>query len=120
MSNPILQKNYIAEAAVSPFRIVKLGSADGKVTPAAAATDLLIGVANEVGPAINERCDVIHTGIAFVEAGAAVTRGSSITSDASGRGIATTTTANRVIGIALESASAAGDIFRVLIAPSVY
>lgn len=120
MSNPILQKSYIAEAAISPFRIAKLGTADGKVTIAAAATDLLIGVVNEVGPAINERCDVIHAGIAYVEAGAAVTRGSSITSDASGRGIATTTTANRVIGIALEAASAAGDVIRVLIAPSVY
>ncbi len=120
MSNPILQKSYIAEAAISPFRIVKLGTADGKVTSAAAATDLLIGIVNEVGPAINERCDVIHAGIAFVEAGAAVTRGSSITSDASGRGIATTTTANRVIGTALEAAAAAGDVIRVLIAPSVY
>lgn len=120
MSNPTLQKSYVASAAISPFRIVKLGAADGQVTSGAAATDLLIGVCNEVGPAINERCDVIHSGIAFVEAGAAVTRGSSITSDASGRGIATTTTGNRVIGLALEAAGAAGDVIRVLIAPSVY
>lgn len=120
MSNPKLLKNYMAESAISPYRIVKFGSTDGKVVPAAAATDLLVGVTNDVGPAINERCDVVHCGIAFLEAGAAITRGSSITSDASGRGIATTTTGNRVIGNALDAAAAAGDIIRILIAPSVY
>jgi hypothetical protein len=120
MSNPILQKSYVAGSAISPFRLVKLGADDVTVLPSAAATDLLIGVCNEVGPALGERCDLVMVGIAFVEAGAAITRGSAMTSDASGRGIATTTAGNAVIGRALEAAAAAGDIIRVLLAPGNY
>lgn len=120
MSNPLLYKNYVAEAAISPYRLVKFGSSDGNIVPTAAAADPTIGVCGELGPAAGERVDVMHIGIAFVEAGAAVTRGSAITSDANGRGIATTTAGHTVVGRALESASAAGDIIRVLLAPCVY
>lgn len=120
MSNPILQKNYVAGGAIAAHTIVKLSSSDTTVVAAAAATDALIGVVNEVGPANGERCDVIMAGIAFVLAGAAVTRGALLTADASGRAVATAPAAgvnNRVIGAALESAGAAGEIIRALIQP---
>ncbi|MDD5249648.1 MAG: DUF2190 family protein [Rhodocyclaceae bacterium] len=119
MSNQGIVKNYNAEAAISAYRIVKHGTADSGVVAAAAATDALIGVTQELGPASGERCDVQMTGIAYVEAGAAITHGVFVTSDSVGRGVAAAPAAgvnNSVIGRALEAASAAGDVIRVLLA----
>jgi len=121
MSNPSLIKNMTAGAAISPYRIVKLSAAD-VVIPAAAASDPLLGVTTDVGPASGERCDVIVEGIAYIEAGAAIPLTAMITSDATGRGIAAAPAAGanaRVIGVPLETASAAGDLIRVLLSPSV-
>lgn len=119
MSNPTLLKNFTAGAAITAFRMVKFSAAE-TVVPAAAATDSIIGVANEVAAASGERQDVVLAGIAFVEAGAAVTIGALITSDASGRGVAAAPGAgvnNRIVGLALDAAAAAGDVIRVLVAP---
>lgn len=117
MSNPGLLKSLIAGAALSAFRILKYSAAD-TVVLGAAATDSLIGVSNEVGAASGERQDVIFTGVAFVEAGAAITLGAFVTSDATGRAVTPAPAAgtnNRIIGIAMEPAAAAGDVIRVLI-----
>lgn len=121
MSNPILQKNFTAGAAIAPFRIFKFSAANTCIQ-AAAATDLSIGISNEVGPAAGERFDGVLSGIAYVEAGAAFALGAEITSDAVGRGVtaAPATGANaRVIAIALEAATAVGDVVPVLISQSV-
>lgn len=121
MANTLLNRNYIAEAAISPYRIVKFGAADGQVLQAAAATDLLVGVCESVGPAINERCDVVKSGIADVELGGTVARGGPITADATGKGVAAAPGAGlnvRIIGFA-EVSGVAGDIVPVLIAPGV-
>lgn len=114
--NIVLTKNYLAGAAINPYRIVKPGANDGEVIQGAAATDALIGVNMEVGPASGERVDIIQSGIAEVQLGGTVTRGQWITSDANGQGIATTTATNQVIGRALVS-GVSGDIIPVLIAP---
>lgn len=117
MSNPTLLKSFTAGAAIAAFRLVKLSAAE-TVVPAAAAADASIGVANEVAAASGERQDVVMAGIAFVEAGAAVALGALVMSDASGRGITATAAAGtnvRVIGTALDAASAAGDVIRVLL-----
>lgn len=119
--NVLLSKNFIAEAAINPNRIVKLGAADDKVLQAAAVGDKMFGVCEYVGPAITERCDIIVAGVADVLAGGNVTRGDLVTSDANGKGVAAAPAAgvnNRVIGVALASA-VDGDIFPVLISPSV-
>lgn len=121
MSNILLAKNFTAAAAVNAFRIVKLSAAE-TVTLASAATDNLLGVNADVAPALGERCDVVLMGIAFVEAGAAVPLGSMVTSDAVGRGVvaAPGVGANvRVVGLALEAATAAGDVIRVLLEAGV-
>jgi len=121
VSNLGIVKNYVADVAISPYRIVKPGSADGNVTFATGPTDLLIGVTTEVGPAAGERTDVAHSGIAYVEAGAAIPRGARITSDTLGRGIAAAPAAgtnNSVVGSTLETATAAGDVIRVLLSLS--
>jgi hypothetical protein len=117
--NPLLQKNYTAAAAIPAFRIVKFTAA-GVVGLATSATDASIGVMNEVSPLAGERCDVVRTGIAYVEAGAAIALGAPVTSDATGRGVTAAPAAgvnNRIIGIAEEIASAAGDVIGVLLEP---
>ena len=121
MSNLLLTKSFLAGAAIAAYRIVKFSALD-TVIPGAAATDSLIGINTDVAPATGERCDVLLQGIAYCEAGAAVTQGAMITSDAVGRGVAAAPAAgvnNRVIGIAEEAASAAGDVIRVLLSPGV-
>lgn len=121
MANTRLNKNYIAEAAIAAYRIVKFGAADGQVVQAAAATDLLVGVCESVGPALGERCDVVKSGIADIEFGGVVARGGPVTSDANGKGVAAAPGAGanvRIIGFA-EVTTAAGDIAPVLLAPGV-
>ena len=116
--NPMLIKNYTAEAAIAAYRIVKPGAADGGVLQAAAATDALMGVTGSVAPASGERVDVIKSGIAQVELGGTVTRGGPITADASGKGVAAAPSAgsnNRLIGFA-EVSGVSGDIIDVLVA----
>lgn len=120
MSNPILIKNFTAGAAISPYRVVKFSAAE-TVIQAAAAADLLVGICGEVGPASGERCDVTVYGIALAEAGAAITIGARLTSDATGRVITAAPAAGSnagLIGMALDAALAAGDIIRVLVSQS--
>jgi len=115
--NPLLTKNYVAEAAISPFRIVKLGAADGQVLQAAAATDALLGV-TDLAAAVNERVDVHTHGLVDVEYGGTIARGDALTADASGRAITAAPAAgvnNRIIGFA-EVAGVVGDIGKVDIA----
>lgn len=120
MANLLLALNYIAESAITINRLVKPGAADTGVVQASAATDSITGVVNELSVVTGERVDVVHQGVAWVEAGAAIVRGAPITSDANGRGITAAPAAGanvRILGIALESASAAGDVIRVLLEP---
>jgi hypothetical protein len=115
MSNANLIKNFKAEAAIAAFTIVKHGTADGQVVPAAAVSDKLLGVTSDIAAAINERSDVILSGLADVLYGAAVTRGDLLTSDASGRAVTAAPAAgtnNRIIGVAMVS-GVLGDIGQV-------
>lgn len=119
MPNPSLIKSYVAEAAVLPYRIVKLGTADGQVVQAAAATDAAIGVADNLGQATaGARVEVIHEGIAEVTAGAAVTRGALLMADSDGRAITAAASAGSnvaVVGRALNSAGNAGEIINMVV-----
>jgi len=119
MSNPLLVKQFIAEAAINANRIVKFGTTDEVVIQGAAATDSLIGVVEGVAPAIGEHCDVTLAGIAEVKLGGNVTRGGLVTSDGTGQGVAAAPgagTNNGVIGRALMS-GVSGDIIKVLVNP---
>ncbi len=121
MANTLLNKNYVAEAAIAAYRIVKFGAADGQVLQAAAAADAMIGVCESVGPAIGERCDIVKSGIADVEFAGVVARGGPVTADANGKGVAAAPGAGanvRIIGFA-EVTTAAGDIAPVLLAPGL-
>lgn len=121
MANTLFNKNYTAEAAIAPYRIVKPGAADGGVLQAAAAGDSLMGVCESVGPAAGERCDIVKVGLADVEFGGTVARGAPVTSDANGKAVAAAPAAGanvRVIGFA-EVSAVAGDIAAILVSPCV-
>ena len=123
MRNQGLVKNYTAEAAIAAYRIVKFGAADGGVLIAAAATDKAIGVTDRLAAAVaGDRIDVIRSGIAEVEYGAAVAAGDLLMSDASGRAIVAAAAAGanvRTIGVA-EVAGVLGDIGSVDLVPGSF
>ncbi len=117
MRNEGLQKTLLAGAAILKNRIVKFGADDKHVIQGAAATDKLVGVADNLGAdAAEDPMDVIVDGIALVTYGGTVAAGDMLTSDSTGRAITTTTAANRVIGIAMLD-GVVGDIGSVRIAP---
>jgi putative effector of murein hydrolase len=122
MNNPELMRSFIAGGAIVGNTIVKFSSDDNTVIPASAATDLCLGVADAIGQVTTgARIDVVMDGIYEIVAGGTITRGSKVTSDASGYAVAAAPAAgvnNQVIGIALKSA-VSGDIFPVLIEQSV-
>ena len=117
MPNPVTVKSMVAEAAVLPYRVVKFGTADGSVIQATAATDALVGVADNLGQATaGARIDVGVVGIVEAEAGAAITRGALLSVDSSARVIAAAAAAGsnvRTIGVALVSAGGAGEIINI-------
>lgn len=120
--NSLLEKNFVAGAAIVGNTIVKHGAADDTFITAAAATDLLIGVAaRDFDAALGERIDILVQGIAPVKLGGAVTRGSPVTSNATGLGVAAAPAAGanvRIIGFAMQS-GVANDVIDVLLAQGV-
>ena len=122
MANPLLAVNYVADAAIPINRLVKFGTGDRNVTLATAATDFILGPVNETAIAVGERVDVVRVGIAWVEAGAAIPRGSPITADAVGRAVVAAPGVgvnNRIIGFSDETATAVGDVIRFMIEPGL-
>ncbi|MBK1683399.1 capsid cement protein [Rhodoferax fermentans] len=122
MANILLVTNHVAEGAIVINRLVKYGATDRGILQASANTDFIIGSCMESGAAVGERQDVPRVGLGWVEAGAAIVRGSPITSDATGRAIVAAPAAGvnaRIVGFADESATAAGDVIRYVIEPGV-
>lgn len=118
--NVLLEKAYLAGAAVNPFRLCKFGADDDHVIQAAAVGDAIIGVIDQPRAAsvAEDRVDVMTHGIADVLLGGTVTRGGLVTTDATGQGVAAAPAAgvnNSVVGRALRS-GVTGDIIPVLIA----
>jgi hypothetical protein len=112
----------LAGGAITPNRIVKIGSADQTVVLAAAATDRPVGVSvMNMSYASGAVCDVVTGGEYEVIAGATVTRGDPVCADSAGAGVTAAPAAgtnNGVIGRALDSA-VVGDLFTVQIEPGV-
>lgn len=119
MSNPGLIKTFVAGGAIARYRIVRMSAAD-TVVQAAAATDALVGATTDIAADSGERTDIVMSGIAIIEAGAAIALTAFVTSDAQGRAVAAAPAAganNRIVGIPLEPAVAAGDLIRVALSP---
>jgi hypothetical protein len=114
--------NLIASGAIAPFRFVELATTapfTGK--QADAATDLIVGVtdgsirrfdaAATSNAATGDQITLQPTNTVQVEAGASFNIGAALTSDSSGRAIVGVQ-GNTCFYIALEAASAAGEIVR--------
>lgn len=97
----------------SQYKALELGSGE-TVDVADGAADLIVGILQNK-PEANEACEILSSGISKVLAGAAVTRGARVGTDASGRAVAKTADADLTFGIALEAASAAGEYISVLL-----
>jgi len=107
-----------AASAVTQFEFVKMTS-----TGAAQAGDgeLAIGVAlTSVDPSATPattNLSVQIDGIAMVQAGEAVAKGALVGSDANGYATDAFTTGDYQVGVALDAASGANEIIRVLLKP---
>jgi hypothetical protein len=116
MANPGFTKTYNAVANISAYTLVKpSGVNDGEVVPAAAATDPILGVAQNVDVLNGQQVDVIHEDSANVLLGGTVAAGDPITSNASAQGVKAVPAAgsnNRIVGFALTS-GVSGDIIPV-------
>lgn len=93
------------------FRFVKVNSS-GKAVQTVAG-EATIGV-RQITCRQDEAMTIVNSGISMVEAGAAVTAGALVMSDATGRAVTATST-NSIAGTALETASGAGVIIAVLL-----
>jgi hypothetical protein len=119
-------KSYYGSGAIAQYSIVKFGADDSTVSPAAASTDLLLGVANELGLSAADvsngsTVDIVVDGIAELQLGAAVTRGQKLTSDGNGLGIPAAPAAGvnaQIVAIALRS-GVLNDVIPVLVEQSV-
>lgn len=99
-----------ADLSTKQYFIVKT-DANGKYVLAAAATDAIRGVLVNA-PKLGETADVATingSGTFKVVAGGTIAKDAYLTSDASGKAVATTTTGNRVFGRAV-AAAVSGDI----------
>ena len=101
----LMATTVLAMGALSKHRFVSFG---GTV---AAAADPQIGIANNNAD-VGERAGVNTHGVLLVEAGAAVAVGAQVQSDSTGRAI--TLAAGVAFGRAMDAATAAGEIIRVL------
>lgn len=89
--------------------------ADGVCAEVASAGAQVTGIAQNAASAAGEAVSVCVMGVSKAVAGAAVTKGAALQADATGRVIAATT-ADEVLGFALEAAAAAGDQITVVVA----
>lgn len=111
-------RNYAAQATVEGFRIVKPGSADMTVIKSTGPTDFNIGTSDSLDKATGEQVDVSVGDIHEVRLGGNVTRGASLTADANGKAVSTTTAGHRCIGYA-EVSGVLDDVITYIRAPHV-
>jgi hypothetical protein len=107
----ILNMTVVATGAITANRFVTVAGA------LAGADANTFGVACST-VASGEKFTADVFGTATVEAGAAVSAGATIKSDSTGRAI-TWATSGAKVGLALEAASAAGQMIEVLLIPNV-
>ncbi|WP_198086642.1 DUF2190 family protein [Variovorax sp. E3] len=113
-----LFRGRVAEAAIAAFLIIKGGAAANSCVVAAGPADKLLGTSDELDHVIGEVVDMAVGPVPFVRLGATVAAGDALTSDATGRAVATTTTGHRIIGFA-EAGGVVNDVITYLRAPGV-
>lgn len=115
--NDILTKNFKAGGTIAKFALVKFDSVEDTVIAATAATDKIIGVAQEAG-ASGGRVDVRLIGLSNVVLGGTVARGAALTAGAAGVAVdlAAAATIKNAVGRAMAS-GVIGDTITCLVLP---
>lgn len=122
MNHALLVKSRVAAAAIAPYLIAAANGVAGQARQAAAGTDKLLGVANEMGATdAGQMVDIQEVGLADVRAGGVFADGDPLTSDANGKAVLAAKVVGQtiyVIGFA-RSAATADDIVPMLVSPSL-
>ena len=124
----LLNKSFFSNYVIPPYTAFKFDTAQAAdyIMPVTAATDLVIGVINELGFTANDvtkgsNADGVLVGIAQLSIGATVIQGQRLMSNATGQGIPAAAAAGsnvQIIGIALQAGNA-GDVIPALLQLSV-
>lgn len=112
--NPILSVTRMAQGTIAANRFVTHTSVAGVTQAVADAATL--GV-TRTAAVTGEYIAIDVLGTTIVEAGAAVLAGATLESDASGRAVTWATSGNKV-GVALTTATGAGDFIEVMLIPN--
>lgn len=104
-----------ADLSAQQYRCMQVNSSGQAAV--ANATALVAGILQNDPGAAGHPATVAYAGVSKAIAGAAITAGARVTADANGAVIPAVTAGDAVIGVALASAGAAGDIIPVLINP---
>jgi len=108
-------QTFKADAAISKGMVVKFGTDSKHVAKSALATNLNIGVAQSAPTTAEDLVEVaLPGGGAKGLAGGSITKGDLLTSDTAGKMVSTTTPGDRVIGVAMDDASA-DDLFDMFV-----
>lgn len=99
-------------SAGSQFRFCDVSSTGKAINPTAGRN--AVGV-RYTKSQLNEAATIVHNGIAIVEAGEAITAGAVIATNATGQAMVADTSADVILGRALESASGSGVQIAVLL-----
>lgn len=99
------------DLSAKQFHIVQMDSS-GDMEVGESATDLLLGVLQDK-PESGQAGTYRHQGTTKVIASAAIAIGARVTSANDGEAVTTTTNGDIVVGIALEAATAQGDIIEI-------
>lgn len=109
-------RTFKTQKPVAKYRCVRLGANDNQVAENTAATTVNVGLTMESASATRS-VTVAITGTAKGVAWRSITKGNWLAAQTdSGKVAHTTTAANAVIGVALESASK-GDVLEILLSP---
>jgi hypothetical protein len=123
MNHALLVKSRVAAAAIGAYLIAAANGVAGQARVAAANTDKLLGVVNDMGAsAAGQTVDVQEVGLADVRAGGAFADGDPLTANANGKAVLAAKVVGSTvscIGFARGAAAAEDDIVPVLLAPFV-
>ncbi len=105
-------KRAAADLSALQFRFV-VDNASGFIAQSTTLGGVVVGVLQNK-PGNNEAAEVMVTGVSKVVAGAAITEGVAVTSDAVGRAVVAAA-GNYRIGLSMAAAAAAGEVIPVLL-----
>ncbi len=102
------------DLSAEQYRFVDIDTARARscVVTGDGGTARTVGVLQNAPDAVGNAATVGVQGVSRVEAGAAVVVGALVSADATGKAV-TATTGERVLGVALEAASATGEIIPI-------